>query len=95
MMAPAHSNEASGNSCTTTDDAQSPMCELLLVFFSTGTPEVWLQFLESVEKTFQGHNLMTGSDRHHLLWRGDALAAFEAAAANRGNATIEHSSHVT
>jgi hypothetical protein len=51
-----------------------------------------------VEKVFQGHNLTTcPNDRHHLshsVLCGDALAAFEAAATNCGNVTIEHLSQV-
>jgi hypothetical protein len=78
---------------TAPNNVWSPTHELMLVFFSTGTPEIWLQFLKSVEKVFQGQNLTTGPDSCRLL-RRVLVATFEAAAANHGNATIEHLENV-
>ena len=68
---------------TAPDDNQSPTCEIALEFFSTGSPEAWLNFLESINKVWEGQHLTTAASRYSLFrcsLEGDALAAFNAAA---------------
>ena len=78
---------------TDPEDNQSPTYEITLVFFSTGEPEVWLDFMKTVDKVFKGQHLTTGPARYSLYrraLRGDALAAFESAAATQGAETVAH-----
>jgi hypothetical protein len=71
-------------------DADSPTYELTVPLFQTGTPEEYLTFIRDVRHVIEKQNITTGPGRYSLirtLLRGDALAAFNAAATGEGNET--------
>lgn len=64
----------------------SPIYELTVVYFGTGTPEEWLKFKKSLDKVIDGQNLTNGPAKFALARRvliGDALATFEASAVDK------------
>lgn len=72
-------------------DADSMTYELMLLFFSTGTPEELLLLLWGVTQVIWGQNLTTGPQWFALLQRlleGDILAAFNHNAPTAANETI-------
>ena len=46
--------------CTNPKDNQSPTYKIMLVFFSMGDPEVWLEFKKTIDKVIKGQHLTTG-----------------------------------
>ena len=78
---------------TNPTDSESTTYELSVAYFDHGTPEELLKFLESLEKVIKGQNITGGPNRYTLarrLFKGDALAAFEGAAAETGTETQDH-----
>jgi hypothetical protein len=74
-------------------DEQSTTYELTIPYFTSGTPEELLLFIKSVRKIFAGQNITDGPGRYAIMRRllqGDALAAFDRAAANQGTETRDH-----
>ena len=72
-------------------DEKSTTYDLPLPFYSTGTPEEWLRFKLNLSKVLIGQNITTGPPKYALARRvleGDALAAFEAAAALQDTETV-------
>ncbi|MEL7196315.1 MAG: hypothetical protein AAFO96_28030, partial [Bacteroidota bacterium] len=73
-----------------TDD-QSMTYELSIPYFGGGTVEECLKFVRDVKRVIQGQNVTTGPERYVIvrrLLKGDALAAFNQAASQRGNETV-------
>lgn len=78
---------------TVPGDHNSEKFELFCPFFSTGSCENLLHVLKVIERVIVSQNLTTGPQRYALIRRvleGDALAAFEQAAASHGNETNDH-----
>ena len=74
-------------------DENSTTYELTIGFFKSGTPEELLLFLQNLRKIFTGQNVTTGPNRYAIarrLLQGDALAAFNRAAAAAGTETVEN-----
>ena len=64
-----------------TDDS-SPLYELSVPFFGTGTPEQWLKFMENLSRVCAGQNVTNGPGKFAVarrLLKSDALAAFNEA----------------
>ena len=75
-----------------TDDA-STTYDLSIPFFSTGSAEELLIFIQMVNRVISGQNVTDGPGRYALICRllsGDALTAFNSAATAAGNETIPH-----
>ena len=71
-------------------DKGSTNYEITVPYFAAGTPEEVLNFIRDVKKVISGQNVTTGPQMYALLHRllqGDALAAFDRAAATRGSET--------
>lgn len=67
--------------------------DLSIPFFGDGSPEELLNFLNMLTKVFVGQNVTTGPGKYAIIRRlliGDALSAFNSAAATAGNETLEH-----
>ena len=75
---------------STPSDNTSPTYELSVPYFSTGTPEEWLKFLDNIKKVYTGQNITTGPNRYSLCRRlldGEALTVFEAEASQHTTET--------
>ena len=73
---------------TIPNDEGSATHDLIVPYFSTGTPEEWLRWKRDLGRVLQGQNVTTGPGKYSMtrrLLEGDALAAFNAAAAVHGN----------
>ena len=73
---------------TVPNDEGSATHDLIVPYFSTGTPEEWLRWKRDLGRVLQGQNVTTGPGKYSMtrrLLEGDALAAFNAAAAVHGN----------
>lgn len=67
--------------------------DLSIPFFDQGSPEELLIFLNLLGKVFVGQNVTTGPQKYAITRRlltGDALSAFNSAAATAGNETLDH-----
>ena len=61
----------------------SPTCDLVVPYFSAGTCEEFLTFMENFDRVSTGQNLTSGANEFALarrLLKGEALAVFENAA---------------
>ena len=66
---------------------------LSIPFFGDGSPEELLIFLNLLNKVYVGQNVTDGPGKYALIRRllvGDALSAFNSAAAVAGTETIPH-----
>lgn len=75
-----------------TDEA-STTYDLSVPFFSNGSPEELLIFLNLLNRVFVGQNVTTGPQKYALIRRlliGDALTAFNSKAMAAGTETIDH-----
>jgi hypothetical protein len=73
--------------------ADSPTYELTIPYFKSGKPEELLEFIKRLRRVFVGQGLNDGPSQYTMARRlldGDALAAFNAAAAAAGNETAAH-----
>ena len=50
-----------------TDDS-SPLYELSVPFFGTGTPEQWLKFMENLSRVCAGQNVTMGASAIHTVY---------------------------
>ena len=78
---------------TVPNDEGSATHDLIVPYFSTGTPEEWLRWKRDLGRVLQGQNVTTGPGKYNMtrrLLEGDALAAFNAAATTHGNETNEN-----
>jgi hypothetical protein len=74
-------------------DENSATHDLIVPYFSMGTPEEWLRWKRDLGRVLQGQNVTTGPGKYNMtrrLLEGDALAAFNAAAAMHGNETNDN-----
>ena len=74
-------------------DANSLEYDFSMSYFRSGTAEELLLWVRDIEKVFVGTNTTTGPGRYALARRvlqGDALSAFDRAAATHGNETTEN-----
>ena len=70
--------------------SDSPTYEQAVRYFSNGTPEEWILYLNAVQQVLTGQNVTTGPQKysmHRRLLKGDALAKFNEAATSIGNET--------
>ena len=78
---------------TVPNDEGSATHDLIVPYFSTGTPEEWLRWKRDLGRVLQGQNVTTGPGKYNMtrrLLEGDALAAFNVAATTHGNETNEN-----
>ena len=78
---------------STPADDDSPLYEVSIGMFESGTPEELLIFLTKTNEILVGQNATTGPPKYVLMRRllhGDALAAFKAGAAAAGAKTNAH-----
>ena len=74
-------------------DPDSPVYSLQVPYFSTGSPEEWLLFMDNLNKAIIGQNITTGPSRYEFAERvlkGDALATFRHKTVETGNRTVEN-----
>ena len=74
-------------------DADSQTHDLTVPCFRHGAVEECLLFLRALRKVLVGQNVTTGPNQCAMarrLLEGDALAAFDRAAHQNGNETVEH-----
>ena len=74
-------------------DPESPVYSIRILYFGTGTPEEWLQFLDNLEKAINAQHVTRGPEWYELTERlltGDALATFKLKTLEQGNRTVEH-----
>ena len=74
-------------------DENSATHDLIVPYFIVGTPEEWLRWKRDLGRVLQGQNVTTGPGRYNMtrrLLEGDALAAFNVAAATHGNETNDN-----
>ncbi len=72
-------------------DEDSQTYKVTVPIFESGTPEEVIDFTENVKRVATGQNMTTAPPRYALmrrLLRGDALAAFNAAATAAGEETL-------
>ena len=75
----------------TPGDVDTPMYELQLPYFGSGTPEDWLVFRDLLIKVLTGQNITDGPGRYEFTERtliGDALAAFRLKSLETGPRTV-------
>ena len=75
---------------TTPADASSPVYELAVPFFDSGTPEEWIKFRRGLKAVLKGQNVTTGPPSFAVaktLLKGDALTVFESSSTTHGAAT--------
>ena len=78
---------------TVSGDAESPIYELSVPFFSAGTPEEWIKFHKNVKQVFVGQDVTTGPTQYPLarsILQGDALTMFDASATTHWPQTVDH-----
>ena len=76
---------------TVPTDTASPVYELTVPFFSSGTAEEWIKFRRGVAAVLAGKNVTTGPASYALvktLLKGDALTVFQTAEVTFGNQTL-------
>ena len=76
---------------TVPTDTASPVYELTVPFFSSGTAEEWIKFRRGVAAVLAGQNVTTGPASYALvktLLKGDALTVFQTAEVTFGNQTL-------
>jgi hypothetical protein len=74
-------------------DADSQLYSLQVPYYTTGTPEQWIQFRKNLDKILTGQHITTGPPTYAMTRRileGAALAKFEESTADRGTETLEH-----
>lgn len=74
-------------------DANSLEYDFSMKYFRSGNAEELLLWIKDMEKVFTGTNTTSGPARYALARRvlqGDALSAFDRAAASHGNETVEN-----
>ena len=78
---------------STPTDENSPEYDFSMQYFRTGTTEELFTCLKNIKKVFVGMNVTTGPTQYTMVRRilqGDALSAFDVAAAKNGNETVEN-----
>ena len=74
-------------------DSDFPEYDLTMQYFWSGTTEELLVCLKNMRKVLVGMNITTGLSQYAMVRRilqGDALSAFDVAAATNGNETVEN-----
>ena len=77
---------------TNPEDDKSEGYEVTVPYFSSGSPEQWLEFQEQLREVFTGQNVKTANAMVAMtrrLLRGDALTAFNTATHNYGADTTD------
>lgn len=75
------------------DEENSPIYELMVSYFSTGTPEEPLLWKRDVFQVIAGQNITNIPAKYalvHRLLQGDVLAAFNHAALAHSDMTQDH-----
>eukprot|EP00957_Ditylum_brightwellii_P004936 376313-Ditylum_brightwellii.AAC.1 len=78
---------------TTPTDATSPLYELFVPFFKSGTLEEWIQFRRGLTVVLKDQNITQGPPSYAVaktLFKGYTLTVFEQAEIARGTQTVPH-----
>eukprot|EP00957_Ditylum_brightwellii_P089239 6795612-Ditylum_brightwellii.AAC.1 len=65
---------------TNPKDEKSVVYNLVVKYYKVGTPEEWLQFMDTVTRVIKGQDIQDGDTAYSLvksLLRGDALQVFK------------------
>eukprot|EP00957_Ditylum_brightwellii_P073259 5568424-Ditylum_brightwellii.AAC.1 len=78
---------------TTPADATSPIYELSIPFFDSGTPEEWIKFQHGLAAVLKGQNVTQCPASYVVaktLLKGEALTVFEQSEIAHRNQTVPH-----
>lgn len=74
-------------------DPDSPVYEIQVAHFESGTPEEWLKFMSNIDQVFAGQDVTTGPPQYSIvrsLLKGDALTVFNTNAATLRSETVSN-----